>query len=171
MKIRSISFAFVLFSAGSMLWAQTPGLRGTESIAVQGKKITVEYGRPSLDGRDMLGRATAGMVWRMGQDAATTLITEAELDFSGKKVAPGRYLLAAKKTGDRQWSLIINSDSSKSAFSRDPSEDVAEVELESSVASESVETFTISLEEGADGSGTFTMAWGDLIASARFSVQ
>jgi hypothetical protein len=171
MKFHSISIALFLFSAGSMLSAQTPGLRGTDSISIQGKKISVEYGRPSLDGRDMLGRATAGMVWRMGQDAATTLTTEAELDFNGQKVAPGRYLLAAVKTGDRQWSLIINSDSSKSAFSRDPSEDVAEVGLESSVASEPVETFTISLEDGGDGSGSFTMAWGDLIASAQFTVR
>ena len=40
--------------------------RGTAEVTISGKRIVVEYGRPELQGREMLGKASVGMVWRMG---------------------------------------------------------------------------------------------------------
>ena len=64
-------------------FAQSP--RGSAEATVGSAEVSIEYGRPSLQGRDMLGQATDGMVWRLGADASTTLTTSGDLDFGGRR--------------------------------------------------------------------------------------
>ena len=71
--------------------------RGEAKVTLAGKPIVVDYGRPSLKGRDMLGKATVGQEWRMGADTATTLKTPVALSFGSTQVPPGEYALRAKK--------------------------------------------------------------------------
>lgn len=145
--------------------------RGTAELSVAGKKISVEYGRPELQGRDMLGRATEGMVWRMGADRTTTLTTEADLQFGETTVPAGTYSLFAKKTGPDSWVLLINSNPNASVGSRKEEEDVAVVPLVSKRLENSIETFTIELLQAGGRQGTFSMAWGNLSLRADFQVK
>src|SRR5690606_28270534 len=142
--------------------AQPAASRGTASVEISGKKITIESGTPQLKGRDMLGQAYEGMVWRMGMNQQTTLTTEATLQFGDQTIAAGEYLLVAKKKGPRDWDLIVNSDPSASANTRNTSQDVARIPLTPSEPPSSVETFTIELTAKGDQGGTFSMSWGDL---------
>ena len=82
-------------------------VRGTAEITLNGKKISIEYGRPSLRGRDMLAKAEPGMIWRMGMNAPTTMKTEANLQFGGVPVPAGDYKLQAKYVGADQWELML----------------------------------------------------------------
>src|SRR6187455_2628405 len=79
--------------------------RGEARVTLAGKPIVVDYGRPALKGRDMLGKAEVGQEWRMGADSATTLKTPVTLTFGSTVVAPGDYVLKAKKTSDTEWML------------------------------------------------------------------
>jgi hypothetical protein len=146
-----------LFLAAS-LPALAQNTRGEAKATVAGKSVSIDYGRPSLRGRDMLGQAEVGTPWRMGADAATTLKTEADLDFSGVKVPKGDYTLQATKVDASKWTLsVLGKDEAK----------VATIPLASRTLPASVETFTIELK-GEKDKGEFSMSWGTLGMTAPF---
>ena len=133
--------------------------RGAAKATVAGKAVAIDYGRPSLKGRDMLGQAEVGKAWRMGADDATTLKTDADLSFGGTAVPKGEYVLTATKVADGQWQLnVITKEKAK----------VADVPLEVAKAAAAVETLTIELTGDKD-KGTFTMSWGELALKTSFT--
>ena len=104
--------------------------RGVARLSLHGDSIAIEYGRPALQGRDMLSQAQPGMVWRLGQNEATTLETTATLDFGGLQVAPGTYTLFAQLKSPDEWFLLINSATGLwGAGDYDPTMNVAVVPL------------------------------------------
>jgi Protein of unknown function (DUF2911) len=135
--------------------------RGEAKATVSGKSVRIEYGRPSLRGRDMLAQAAVGTPWRMGADAETTLKTEADLDFSGVKVPKGDYTLQATKVDADKWTLdVLGKNEAK----------VASVPLMGSKLPASVEMFTIELK-GEKDKGEFSMSWGTTAMKAPFSAR
>ena len=134
--------------------------RGEAKVTLAGKPIVVEYGRPSLKGRDMLGQAEVGQEWRMGADSATTLKTPAALSFGSTQVPAGEYVLRAKKASDKDWVLLL----------KRGEEVAAEVPLKASPLDKSVEVFTIDLAQ-EKGQGVFRMFWGNLALSTLFAVK
>lgn len=135
--------------------------RGVAKASVAGKAVSIEYGRPSLAGRDMLGRATPGEAWRMGADAATKLTTEADLAFGSAAVPKGSYILTATKDEKGGWTLnVLKEDRSK----------LADVPLATGTLPESVETFTIELR-GDKGKGELELQWGTTSLKAPFTAK
>ncbi len=124
-----------------------------------GKTVAIDYGRPSLKGRDMLGQAQVGQAWRMGADAATTLKTDADLAFGGVQVPKGEYVLKATKVAADQWQLNVGkADGSK----------VADVPLTASKADASVEQFTIDVTGDKD-KGELKLRWGTTVLGTTFT--
>ena len=156
----TVPSALVLTLAGAALASAQANPRGDARITLGGKAVVVDYGRPSLKGRDMLGKAAVGQEWRMGADAATTLKTAATLDFGTAKVAPGDYELRARKVSDTDWVLKFEKDG----------QPAVEVPLQSSTLDQSVEMFTIDLAEER-GQGVFRMSWGNRALAARFTAR
>lgn len=133
--------------------------RGAAKATVAGKTVAIDYGRPSLKGRDMLGQAEVGKPWRMGADAETTLKTDADLTFGGASVPKGEYVLTATKLADGKWQLnVITKEKAK----------VADVPLEAAKLPAAVETLTIELT-GEKDKGTFTMSWGEVALKTAFT--
>ncbi len=131
--------------------------RGEATLAIGGGKVTVEYGRPSLQGRDINTLISPGQEWRMGSNAATTLTTDVDLKLGDKLVKKGKYVLLAKLVEKDKWQLLIKQDDTV----------VAEVPLVSTKASTSEEQVTIKLVKDGDG-GKFLLQWGTFGASATF---
>jgi len=134
--------------------------RGEAKAMVAGKAVAIDYGRPSLKGRDMLGQAQVGQAWRMGADAATGLKTEADLAFGSVTVPKGEYILTATKVAADQWQLNVlrKADNSK----------VADVPLTASKREASVEEFTIDLKGDKD-KGDLTLLWGTTALGTSFT--
>jgi Protein of unknown function (DUF2911) len=85
--------------------------RGSSEIMLNGKKVSVEYGRPSLKGRttdELLGKLKAGSFWRMGADTSTTFKTDVELAFGSSTVPAGEYSLWMQRQEDNSWKLVFN---------------------------------------------------------------
>jgi hypothetical protein len=159
MKRRSILVSVLALVAVPALAHAAP--RGEAKALVAGKAVSIDYGRPSLQGRDMLGRATPGEPWRMGADAATTLTTDADLSFGSVAVPKGAYTLKATKDAKGGWALNV-------LDKADNAKTVATVPLTQSALKDSVEVFTIDLKGDKD-KGTFTMTWGTAAFSAAFT--
>jgi hypothetical protein len=136
---------------------QMAGDRGETTLTLDGGKVTVEYGRPVLAGRDVKAMLQPGMEWRMGSNSATTLTTDVSLKFGNKSVPKGKYVLKAKFVEEGKWLLLIQQDEKT----------IAEVPLTVGNNAKSVEQVTISLEKQGVG-GKLTVAWGTLNVSTPF---
>ena len=134
--------------------------RGEAKATVAGKAVAIEYGRPVLAGRDMLGQAKAGTPWRMGSGSPTSLKTDADLMFGTTALAKGSYVLTAVKDEKGAWSVIATTPDGKTK--------AAEVPLKSSTVKDPVEQFTIEVS-GKDNAGEFSMTWGTVKMGAAFT--
>jgi hypothetical protein len=135
--------------------------RGEAKATIGGKPVVIEYGRPTLAGRDMLGRAEVGKPWRMGKDAVTTLKTDADLSLGGTAVPKGTYVLTATKVSDDKWLMnVATNDAEKKT--------VADLPLTVSKLPASVETFTIDLK-GEKDKGEVTLSWGTTALKGAFT--
>ena len=134
--------------------------RGEATVTVAGKAVSIEYGRPSLKGRDMLGQAQVGQAWRMGADAATSLKTDADLTFGTVAVPKGEYILTATKVSAETWQLNVLSKADRSK--------VAEVPLTAGSLPQSVELFSIALT-GEKEKGRLELHWGTTALQTAFT--
>lgn len=142
--------------------------RGEAKTTVAEKKLSIEYGRPSLKGRDMLAEAEVGAAWRLGADGPTTLESEADLKFGDVVLPKGSYILRATKLAQDQWQLNVHRRDAENPTR--PGDKVADVPLALSTRPESTETFTIELRGGPD-SGELEMKWGTAALKTAFKAN
>lgn len=158
--IATAALVFLTTNAGVAHGAE----RGSVKATINGAHITIDYGRPMLRGRDMLGQLKPGQVWRIGADSPTTLESDKDLDFGGTVVPKGKHILLAKLVEPGKWTLVF---SSKSAFQYEASAKIAEVPLTFEEANDSDEMVTLKLTDQG-GSGVLEIAWGKMRLTASF---
>lgn len=151
--------------------APAVGDRGDASATFGSATVSINYGRPKLQGRDMLAQATDGMVWRMGMNEATEIKTSADLKFGATVIPKGNYSLFVKKMGADQWELIFNKKTGMWGTEYSAADDFASVPLNLSTNSESVEAFTVELTAASETAGALKAMWGTHILSSDFTVS
>ncbi len=107
--------AALMIVAGSAVWGFGQGgtSRGTASTTIEGKKVTIDYGRPALQGRnfaDLMKKLPQDRMWRAGSGAVTILSTDTDLLIGGKKVPVGKYSLYVHCPETGSYSLVLNRD-------------------------------------------------------------
>ena len=141
------------------------------SAVFNGKKVTIDYGRPSKKGREIFGKLVPfGQVWRTGADEATTLTTEVNLTIGGIKVPKGTYTLFTLPT-EKEWTLIVNKTAKQwGAYSYDEKQDLGRAKMAVAVSPAIVEQFTVALD--AQGkAGTLKLSWDRTIASIAVAAE
>ena len=156
--LKRIALAAAAVALAVPALAQNP--RGEAKTTVSGKTVAIDYGRPSLKGRDMLAQAQVGQPWRLGADAATTLTTETDLSFGDTKVPSGEYILTATKVDTDTWHLNV--------LQKADREKVADIPLTQAKVDAEMEMFTIDLK-GEGDKGKLEMVWGKTMLSAGFT--
>ena len=162
----------MLFVAAQVAVAQG-NPRGTSKLSLNGKEVSVEYGRPSLKGRsveDMLKGLKPGAVWRLGADTSTTFVTATDLMVGDAAVPKGEYSLWAQKQADGGWKLVFNKQHGQWGTQHDAAQDLVAVPLEQTKAAKPAEMVTIDLAQAAGG-GTLTIQWGDMSLAANFKAK
>ncbi|MBI1785771.1 DUF2911 domain-containing protein [Candidatus Sumerlaeota bacterium] len=151
--------------------------RGLTRITAEEKNVWIEYGRPSVSGPGykQFSGAKDGLVWRLGEDEATSLKSEADLQFGDTKIKAGRYSLWAKKhgEGDGGWGLVFNTEPDVSGTAHNAAADIAEIPLTSAKLDSPVELLSINLvpDPEVTGEGVFHLAWGGLEETAKFMMK
>jgi hypothetical protein len=145
------------------------------TVTLAGKKVTIEYGRPSKKGRDIFGKTGLvpfGEVWRTGADEATTITCDGNVSIGSLKVPKGTYSLFTIP-GEKEWTLVLNKEAKQwGAFKYDQKKDLGRVPLAVSTAGAPVEQFTIALEPQADKkSALLKLSWDTTVASATITAQ
>jgi hypothetical protein len=143
-----------------------PSGRGTAKATIGGAQVTIDYGRPSLKGRDPLNLIYPGDVWRMGANAPTTIESTQDLIFGGTRVAKGKHILLVRYIEPGKWELIV---STQSAMQYKPDARLAAAPMTLTKGEASTEVMTISLT-AKDHEGMIDLAWGTMRLSAPFSV-
>jgi hypothetical protein len=159
---------FVVLSALLTAPASAQAARGKAEMKAGTEAITVDYGQPSLKGRDMLSQLQEGAFWRMGMNQATVLTTPVDLTFGKTLVPKGAYSLWLKKTGDA-FHLVFNSQTGQWGTQHDPAKDVYTVATTKTALANPVETFTIEITPAAKG-GTLDLSWGAVKLAAPFEI-
>ena len=168
-------FTTLVLGVGVMLMArvhaQPPGSpHETAKATVGGATISVEYGRPYMRGRKIMGGLVPyGQVWRTGADAATTLTTSKALAIGGATVPAGKVTLYTLPA-EAGWKLIINKQTGQWGTEYDQAQDLARVDLTKKALSAPVDQLTIAIEPSGDG-GVLKISWETTELSVPFTVK
>jgi Protein of unknown function (DUF2911) len=138
--------------------------RGRARLKMSEGNISIDYGRPILNGRNVeavLSAIKPGGYWVLGSGRATRLDTYVDLKFGDTSVMRGRYLLRAKKISNDKWFLTVNKVKEQQILL------LVEVPMSFEIGTESVDVLTINLE-GSGDKGRIIVRWGTLTASADF---
>lgn len=145
--------------------------RGTSEITLNDTTLSVEYGRPSLTGRDMLGKAPVGTVWRLGADQSTTLSVTGSVVFGNMVASKGAYSLFLKRTSETQWALVVNTQTGQWGTEHDPDKDILGIPLKWEKQDELVEELTIALTKETADTGILSIEWGADVLRQRFRLS
>jgi hypothetical protein len=150
--------------------AQMNAARGKAEATVKGKKITIDYGRPSLKGRDIFSMVQPGMVWRLGMNQATNIESTGDLLVAGKEVKAGKYTLWAKKTGPDSWTLAFHPKTGVWGQPELKEGYIAELPLKTEKVGDSAEQLTITLADN-NGKAGINIHWGTAALIGSFDVK
>lgn len=135
--------------------------RDTAEMTYAGARVLVDYGRPYMRGRTIMGGLVPyGRVWRTGANAATTLVLPSDFRIGGTPVPAGTYTLYTLP-GEQAWQLIVNKQTGQWGTEYDQAQDLARIPMKVERTAAPVDQFTISL---AAGTG-LVMEWENTRAS------
>ena len=141
--------------------AQQPLLSPRDSVQIRynGRRIFIDYGRPSMRGRVIMG----GLVpynrwWRTGANEATSFITDVDVRIGDTVVPRGSYTLYTLPSAG-QWKLMINKQTGQWGTIYDSSLDFARIPLKKRLLRKPIELLTINLDRTGPRSGTLRLRW------------
>jgi hypothetical protein len=146
-------------------------VRDTTRAQIGHSIFTVDYGRPLLRGRTLLGDVIPyDRVWRTGANAATQFTTSTPIKLAGMQVPAGSYtLFTAPDTSGVD--LIVNKKTGEWGTEYNRSLNLGMTRIISEVATAPVEEFTISIIPGDNRHGTLVLEWGSFKWIAPIEVQ
>jgi hypothetical protein len=164
--------ALALTNSGSAtitLLQESP--RKSAELVLKGKKISLDYGAPSVRGRKIMGGLVPyGQVWRLGANEATGFKTEANLVIRGLNVPAGSYTLFAVPAATG-WKLIINKTTGQwgTPYTYEKTE-LGRIDMRVTQLKSPVEQMVIKLEKAGTGA-VLAVEWEGTRASVNFAVK
>lgn len=148
--------------------APSPAATLTQVVGVT--KISIDYSRPSLRGREIFGKLIPfDKVYRTGANAATKIETSGDITVQGKPLKAGKYAIMSIP-GQSSWTVIFSKDLNVSEQSYSQSNDVLRVTAPAQTVP-TVESFTIDFSDVKDDAATLNISWEKMRVSLAIGVD
>ncbi|HZS45351.1 MAG TPA: DUF2911 domain-containing protein [Blastocatellia bacterium] len=180
------SILIVLLLSGCVAAQNPPYLpQATTEAVINGKKVSITYGRPSINGpalagHDLFSVAPVGFVWRFGRNEATFIESTGNLEVGGKELPAGKYTLWARRLSEDKWVISFHpktEDNGKPLWGDVPGgkaavQDgfIADVALTPKKTSDKSEFLDIKLSED-NGKALITVRFGNVAQTGTFGVK
>jgi len=146
-------------------------VRDTVRASIGNATFVVDYGRPLVRGRVLLGNILPyDYVWRTGANAATQFTTSASLTLAGMRIPAGTYTLWTVPRANGA-DLIVNRQTGQWGTDYDGSQDLGMAPMTAETLTTPVEKFTISIKATSGIRGSLAMEWGPFRWTAPIEVR
>ncbi|MEO2053409.1 MAG: DUF2911 domain-containing protein [Allomuricauda sp.] len=134
--------------------------------------VTVEYSRPNMRGRKVFGDLVPfGELWRTGANKNSIITFSDDVTIEGKAVPAGSYAIFTRPN-EAVWEVIFYSDTENWGTPQewDASKVAATVKVETYTMSESIETFTMTIDDLYNNGATLGILWENTYVGVKFVV-
>jgi len=158
---RAVKMIAALAALG--VWAAETGMaqpspRDTTRADIGGASVLIDYGRPSMRGRVIMGGLVPwDAVWRTGANAATTLVSDKPLMIGTAMIPAGTYTIYTVP-GKSAWQLVINKQTGQWGTEYHEDQDLVRIDMKVEALAAAVEQFTIKLVP-AGGTAVLRLEW------------
>ena len=159
MKKIALFTALLLSSALLAQDLPQPSPRGQAAQVVGLTKVSIDYGRPSMNGRAIFGGLVPfGEVWRTGANECTSITFDGPVQFGSAQVPAGTYALFVIP-GQKTSTVILNKDAKQwGAYAYKAESDVAK-EPTSNEECAPTEVFTIGFGAFKKDAARLDLSW------------
>jgi hypothetical protein len=148
--------------------APSPNQKITQAFGVS--EITIDYSRPSVKGRTIMGDLVPyGKIWRTGANNSTQITFGDAVKVEGVDVPAGTYAIYTIPNAN-SWDVMLYSDLKLAGNTSEykPENEVAKFTVTPTSTGKKVETFTINIEDIKPNSAKIEMVWEN--TSVAFNV-
>lgn len=134
--------------------------------------VEIEYSRPGVKGRTIYGDLVPfGKHWRTGANANTTIFFSNDVQINGKELSKGKYAVYTLPKAD-SWDVIFYNDTNNWGLPQnwDDSNVALSTTVKPETLSNSVETFTIEVNNITNNNATLDIIWEKTKVSVPFVV-
>ena len=149
--------------------AASPSATVTQVIGLS--KVTVDYSRPMLKGRQMVGSKLIpyGQVWRTGANKIPNLTLSHDMAVEGKSIKAGTYGLVTIP-GEKKWTVVLSKNANQwGTYNYKAEEDLMRFDVEAGKTNATVEQFTFSFVTLTPASAHLIMQWENTEIKIRLS--
>lgn len=124
-------------------------------------EIELNYSRPSLRGREMIGLVEPwGSVWRTGANEASKITFTDEVEIDGQKIKAGTYAIYTIPNKDGNWFFILNNGVNNwGAFAYSPDANVLKMRVKAATNLPKAETLTMQFSDLTNESTNLNIRW------------
>ena len=134
---------------------------------IDGKTISVVYGRPYKKGRTIFGETEPfNKVWRFGANECTLFTTTGDVMLGSVHVTKGAYCLFAQFNEKNEWTLIVSKNTTQwGAFTYKQTDDLGRTPMKAEKVKSPTEQLTMTLPSTGAHSAQLRMAWDDVVTT------
>ena len=148
--LRKIHFSLIALLIVNFINAQDKPTSTKEVVTwkINGATITINYGSPSVKGREIWGKLVPfNQVWRAGANDATTFETDKEVTIEGSKLPAGKYSFFVIPN-EKECVIIFNKEAKQwGAYKYKEKEDQLRVTVKQKVAKTKAEKLVYVIEK------------------------